>query len=79
MRKRAAASLALAGLASAGAMFAPMAFGGDRDHPNISGNLSEAEEAARNAEIARVANGRWHRPPANASMDKFVVALAAAR
>lgn len=78
MKKLAAASLALAGLASTGVIFAPLTFGAARE-PQISDDLSGAEEAAQNAEFARIANAGWHRPPANASMDKFVVALASAR
>lgn len=79
MKKLAAASLAVVALASTGFVFAPMSFGADHELSQISGNQSKAEEAVQNAEIARMANGGWHRPPADASMDKFVVALASAR
>lgn len=79
MKKLAAASLAVVALASTGFVFAPISFGADRELSRISGSQSKAEAAVRNTEIARMANGGWHRPPADASMDKFVVALASAR
>ena len=77
--KLAAASLAVVALASTGFVFAPMSFGADRELAQISVNQAKAEEAVQNAAIARLANGGWHRPPADASIDKFVVALASAR
>lgn len=79
MKKLAAASLTIAALASAAVMFAPMSFGADPELPQISGNQSKAEEAAENAEMAGMANGGWRRPPADASINKFVVALASVR
>ena len=78
MKKLAAVSLAVAALASAAVMFAPMSFSADRELPQISGTQSKAEEAAENVEVAGMANGEWHRPPADASINKFVVALASA-
>jgi hypothetical protein len=79
MKKLAAASLTIAVLASTAVMFAPASFGADPELPHTSGNQSKAEEAAENAEVAGMANGRWHRPPADASINKFVVALASVR
>lgn len=77
MKKLVAAGLAVAALISTGVAFAPMSSGADREVPQISGSQSPVEEAARNAEIARLANAGLHR--ADASMNKFVVALAVAR
>lgn len=79
MKKLAASGWAVVALASTAVMFAPMSFGADPELPQISGNHFKAEEAAGDAEIAGLANGRWHRPPTDASINKFVVALASAR
>ena len=78
MRKIAAASLTVAALAVTAITFAPTSFGANPGLPQISGSQAKAEDSAEKAEIAGMADASWHRPPADASINKFVVALASA-
>jgi hypothetical protein len=79
MKKFAASGAAVAALVWAAATFAPMSVGSAPESQQISGNQYKAEDTASDAEIAHMIHEGRYRPPADASINKLVVALASAR